>query len=192
MGKKYATGISDKRLKNRRFRKTEELILKIVFREGFLVSTRDVANKAGVARSTIYRHHQTLKRVLQDYQKFMVKKFRIWIKSKSNEKMTPKMLYERMIVFIVQNQFVFEMLVKHGGTGVLKEMIMALEPKIVDLVRLPKNHQKVFLVYTNEIVGLIEAWVVDGCDDAKIKSLITDAVYLTETMRTRLKGLLDN
>ncbi len=46
-------GITEKKLRNRRFRRTEEAILKVFFEEDIYIGIGKMAKKAGVARSTV-------------------------------------------------------------------------------------------------------------------------------------------
>lgn len=187
MGKKYRAGITDKRLNNRRFRKTEEAILKVFFEEDNYISLGKMADKVGIARSTIYRHHKTVREIVPDYQKYILRKYRYLMHKIKKGRL--KVMYERMLLFMLQNRQIFEVLLKNGERGVLKSMIVIMEPEIVKYARLPKNYGKVFLVYMNEVVGLIEAWALDGFDEKKMRGLLVDVNYLTDTLRARLKGL---
>ena len=188
MGKKYVAGITDKRLKNRRFKKTEEAILEVFLKEDNYISLGKMADRVGIARSTIYRHHKAIREIVPDYQKYILRKFKILMRNNSG--LCPKKMYERMLIFIIQNKKIFDVLLKSGETGVLKSMLMCLKPEIVGYTKLPKNYDKAFFVYMNEIVGLIEAWVMGGSEEDEMWVLLSDIDYLTDTLRVRLSGLV--
>lgn len=193
MGRKYVVGITDERLKDRRFRRIEDAILQVVLEGDYYISPGEMAEKIGVARSTIYRHHKTMRGILLDYQEYILSKYKCLVKIIEGKKgIYTRAWCERVLLFILQYKQIFEMLLKGREVGVLKDMVRMLEPMIAEMVKLPKNHEKMFLVYMNEVVGLVERWIEEGCDDKEIEILMRNVVYLTDTMRLRLKGLMAN
>ena len=71
------SGITEKRLKDKRFKKTEEAILRVFFETKECISVKSLAIKIGVARSTIYCHHKSIREILPDYEKYILKEF-VW------------------------------------------------------------------------------------------------------------------
>ena len=66
-----------------------------------------------------------------------------------------------------------------------------LEFRIVSEYRLPKNYQKIFNIYNNEVCGLIECWIRRGFLEDQINGVVQDIMYLTKTMRGRLLPIID-
>lgn len=188
--RKYV-GLTDKRMANKRFRKTEEAILKVFFEGDYYMCAGEVARKIGVARSTVYNHHRAVREILPDYEKYVLRKYRMVVRRRIKD-IRLKSLYTRMLFFIVREKRIFGMLVKNGRRGVFEEMVLELRTKIVSYTRLPKNSEKMFRVYTSEIMELVAEWGERGFDEAEVFGILKDMMYLTDTMRVRLKGLLED
>ena len=162
--KRYYPGITDKRLNNRRFYRTEEAILKAFFGNTYL-SVREVTRQVGIARSTFYHHHQSTAKILADYQRYIKYKYK---------RKTKKMLVSQKV----------------PERSILKNMIAKMQPRLVDIMHLPKNSKKIFLVYEGEVTSLIDAWCRNGMREDEINRLLDEIIFLTETARVRLKILL--
>ena len=189
--RRYYPGITDKRLCNRRFCKTEEAILKAFFDDNNYISIEKMAKKAGVARSTFYHHHQTVNKIIIDYRNYILSKYGQMIKKTSVSRETAiKILYERTIIFIIQYQRIFKILMMGNEREIFNRMIIKLGPKLIPVMGLPKNYEKIFLVYTGEIVALLGAWCKGGAKKNEIDALLGEIVFLTKTARVRLKILL--
>ena len=48
-----------------------------------------------------------------------------------------------------------------------------------------------FMVYVNEVVGLIVGWGKKGFMEKELQNVLANIMYLTESMRERLKPLID-
>ena len=189
--KRYRPGITDKRLHNRRFYKTEEAILKAYFGGGGYINAGQMAMQAGVARSTFYHHHQAVGKIMADYRNYVLGKFGRMVRKLFDKKdLSIKMLYMRTLLFIVHNKKIYKILMMGSDRGVLGRMIFRLKPWLVNKMGLPKNSDKIFLVYTGEVVALLDAWCHDGVPETEMEKLLGEIVYLTETARVRLKMLL--
>lgn len=180
-------GITEKKLRNRRFRRTEEAILKVFFEEDIYIGIGKMAEKAGVARSTVYHHHRAVREIVPDYRKYILRNFkrgvaRILVK----KNVRVQTLYEYMIYFMIRHKKEFMVLAKGKDCEVLIEMLKVLRGKIEMAERLPKNSDKIYIVYTGEVMELIKRWMVEDFDEAKVKKLLTNIMYLTTTMRERL------
>ncbi len=189
---KNVAGITEKRLKNRRFIKTEEAILKVFFEEDRYVDVIRIVKKAGVSRATFYRHHKAVRMILVDYEKYAMRRYdRLIYKLVRKKNMTMRMLYVRLLIFIVQNREVYSLVLKSADKRLVEKMVKRLQPKMVSFMRLPGNSEKIFDVYANEVVGLIWRWMERGMKDMEIEMVVRDIMFLTETARVRLSPLLD-
>ena len=189
--KRYHPGISDKRLNNRRFYRTEEAILKAFFGGSDCISVGRVAQKAGVARSTFYHHHQAVDKIITDYRNYILVKYRRAIKGISDSKaVSTRILYTKTIFFIIQHKKIFKILLMGEDNKVFENMLVRLQPVLVDLMRLPKNSKKIFMVYTSEVAVLLNDWCKNGAREDEIQHLLDELLYLTDTARLRLKILL--
>jgi AcrR family transcriptional regulator len=188
--KRYYPGITDKRLNNRRFYRTEEAILRAFFGDEYL-SAREVARRAGIARTTFYHHHQSVAKIVADYQKYIINKYKRLVKKMLSAQKTPvRIMYERTLLFIVQHKRIFKILLMKRELSVLKYMISKMQLRLVEAMRLPKNSARIFLVYEGEVVSLIDAWCRNGMKEDEINQLLDEIMFLTETARVRLKVLL--
>ncbi len=188
--KRYYPGITDRRLNNRRFYRTEEAILKAFFDDNSL-STREVAKHAGIARSTFYHHHQSTAKIITDYQKYIADKYKRLAKKMLSAQKTPiRMMYERIFLFTIQYKKIFKILQMNKELSILKYMIRRMQPRLVEAMRLPKNSARIFLVYEGEVASLMDAWCRKGMMEDEINQLLDEIVFLTETARVRLKILL--
>lgn len=185
--KKYAAGITEKRLKNRRFRKTEDAILRVFFEEDIYVGIKEMAAKAGVARSTFYHHHKTAREIIPDYRRYILRRYSRMISGAIRiNGMKTRVIYTKTLIFIMQNQREFEVLLRSGNMDVMKEMIMGVEGWLVKQMRIPNGARKVFAVYASEVTELINEWCRRGFRKDEMNRVLDDIMYLTDTARIRL------
>ena len=74
MGKRRF-GLTEKRMNDRRFRRVEEAILKVVINEDYYIGVGEMAKKIGVARSTVYNHHRAVREIIPDYEKYLLSRY---------------------------------------------------------------------------------------------------------------------
>ena len=178
--------LTEKRMEDRRFRKTEEAILKAFFEGGGFVSIGVMAEKAGVARSTFYRHHKAVRMIVPDYKRFILNRYKRNIGSLMKKRISLRTLLLRIPVFIIANKHAFKLLCRNGDKSIIRDMVFYLKPKILKAACLPENHETIFKVYVGEVVELIDCWMKDECEKTEMEKLVSNIEYLTETMRTRL------
>ena len=184
-------GITDKRLANKRFRKTEEAILRVFFEENIYIGMGELAEKAGVARSTIYHHHKTVRGIVVDYERYILRKYkRTMAKVLRTKDTSMRMLYNKTLMFIMQNRQIFLIVIRGGRNEVFDKMMMAIRLTIEDIEKLPKNAEKIFDVYAGEVGALLKRWSKKEFREEEVEGLLRDILYLTKTMRVRLKPLL--
>lgn len=182
-------GITEKRLKNRRFRRNEDAILRVFFEENPYISLKQMAKKAGVARSTVYRHHGAVREIVPDYEKYVMMRYRRTVRKMIRKKLPLKQIYFQILLFILANRQVFILLLRNKDLTVLLWMVDELKLKIEKTVRLPRKADRVFEVYKREVVFLIEEWMKVGFDGKRVEGVLDDVMYLTETMKVRLGPL---
>lgn len=178
----------EKRMKDRRFRRTEEKILTVFFDEAKKDTTIvKIAKKAKIGRSTIYTHHHAFRDILPDYQRYMLVEYSRTMKKFLMRKNVPlKKLFFEMLVFIMRNRKIFKLFLELGNLEVFKQMLKRLESRLTSALRLPKNSRKIFSIYVSEIVQVIANWGEVGFSEQKLESVLGDIVYLSETCRSRL------
>ena len=183
-------GITDKRLANKRFRKTEEAILRVFFEENIYIGMGELAEKAGVARSTIYHHHKTVRGIVVDYERYILRKYkRTMAKMLRARDTSTRMLYSKTLMFIIQHKQIFLIVIRGGRNEVFDKMMMVIKLTIEDIEKLPKNAVKIIDVYAGEVGVLLKRWGKGGFKENEVGVLLKDILYLTETMRVRLGPL---
>lgn len=186
--------LTEKKLRDARFRKTEEAIFRAFFveNENKKLKASKIAKIVGVSRATFYRHHRAVCEIIEDYERYILEKYsklidEIRLRGDTNL----RQMYYRMLIFILQNQKIFGVLVEKKNLRLVGEMIAILRPELETEVRLPSSLERIFRVYIGEIVGLINDWGLGGFKETEMVRLLSDMMYLTKTMRNRLLPLVD-
>lgn len=180
----------DRIMSNRRCRKTEEKILEAFRNLDDFPSVNLIIKKAGISRTTFYRHHESIYKIRPNYEKYILKDFTKMMRSLVSKKDAKiSSVYYRMLIYIMVNKKIFSMLVEKGDSKVIEKMVSRLSGKIKDVYHLPKNSAKILEIYGCEIHGIIENWGREGFCEGKMDDTLKDIMYLTETMRTRLLPL---
>ena len=96
----------------------------------------------------------------------------------------------KVLIFILVNKKVFIVVLRGGGKRVIEQMIDGLREKLVKIMRLSPNQEKIFVVYKSEVVTLIEVWCQEGFNRDEIERVASEIVYLTETAKMRLGRLV--
>ena len=192
MGKK-CFGLTEKRMNDRRFRRVEEAILKVMTDEDYYIGMGEMAKKIGVARSTVYNHHRTTREIIPDYERYLLNRYnRMMNKILKRKGMRLKDIMRHVLIFVLHNKEVFMFLEKCGHRRVCGQMVMKMEPELSRKLKLPKNRQKMYIVYRGEVLELMAEWVRNGVIEEKMDELLDDIMGLTDTMRIRLKVLLES
>lgn len=185
-------GISERRLANRRFKKTEDAIMKVFFEDDGCVSAREIAKRVGVSRATVYVHHRAVKEIVPDYEKYILRQYRRMMhKILQVGSVQMKVVYIRMLGFIMMNKRIFKLLVRAQGERIFDKMLDELKDKLMTTMGLPKNSQTLIAVYKSEVARLLCEWERRGLKNEELGKVLMDIMYLTKTARERLKILLD-
>lgn len=181
--------ITDKKLKDRRFRKTEEAILRAFFSNKRVLSARVITKRARISRSTLYRHHGTVYEIIPDYEAYILAKYCKLIDGLiKRREIKIKTIYCQMLIFILRNKGLLEKIVEKDGGELIEKMVKMLEPKIKEVYSLPKNCEKMLKIYEKEITGLVESWIKNDFYGGEM-IILGDIMYLSNTFRLRLRPL---
>ena len=187
-------GLTERKLRDARFRKTEEAIFKAFFgdedREKINVS--ELIQQIGINKATFYRHHRAACEIVEDYEQYILGKYDDLIKNiRVREGVGLRRIYYEMLIFVLQNREIFQMLIARKRLRVINEMVSMLKMDIINNIKLLENRERFFRVYVGEIVGLIEDWGIMGFKEMEIIKLLDNMMYLTETAQWRLLPLVD-
>lgn len=183
-----ADRITDKKLKNKRFRKNEEAIIMAFFLTKDKLSLKRLLYYAKISRSTLYRHHKNLNEVAPDYEKYILKKCKNYMKPfMKKEELGLKTLYQRILVFLVANQFVINYLLKYSNHDFIEKIIKVLKPIILASDKVDDG--EVFKIYTKEVAVVIEEWCRLGFKKEDILPTANKIMYLTDQAYIRLSPL---
>lgn len=184
-------GITEKRLNNKRFRKTEKAILEAFFECGEGAKTEKMAYRAGVTRTTVYYHHAAVREIMPDYKRYIIRKHGRTMRPILEEsQMRLRNIYLMNLTFIVAHRRIFLIFMRVRDREVMWEMVNRLRERIERFARLPKNSEEIFRVYRGEVVELLEGWGERGFGEEEMSDMLDKVMYLTETMRERLKPLM--
>ena len=123
MGKRRF-GLTEKRMNDRRFRRVEEAILKVVINEDYYIGVGEMAKKIGVARSTVYNHHRAVREIIPDYEKYLRSRYnRIINKILKRREMRIRDVMRHVLIFVLHNREVFMFLEKCGRRGIYGQMM---------------------------------------------------------------------
>ena len=175
--------ITEEKLNNKRFRKTEEAIIMAFFLVKDYSSIERFIKVAKISRSTLYRHHRTISQIVPDYEKYILKKYKKVIRGLP-KKTTIKNLYQRTLIFIVANKKIAQFLHRFGNHNTLEKMIYCLKPKITSSGKI--TNDEMFKIYAKEVVGVIEQWEQGGFKMDETPSAVRKIMYLTNSARARL------
>ena len=71
----------------------------------------------------------------------------------------------------------------------VERMMEEIRDEIIRTCHLPKNSGKIIRIHAKEVTGMIEEWGKDGFKEDNLEAVLSDVVYLTETIRRRLGRL---
>ena len=186
-----ARGLTEEKLKNRRFRNTERAILVAFFSVQKMLSANELAKMARISRSTLYRHHRTVYEIMPDYREYILKKYKRSVGRLMRRKgIRLKSIYQGMFIFMVVNRKIMGYLLESGEKGVIEEMVVFLKPRVMAVWRAVE--EEVFEIYVREVTGVVEMWALGGFDEMMVRIKLDKIMYLTETARERLRPILKN
>lgn len=185
-------GLSERKMKNRRFRQTEEKIFDVYFGTKEDLRMKELARRVGISRATLYRHHRAISKILPDYELYIYKNFLKYVKGFDYEKnLNIRLFYYRMLSFMLSYKKEFMVLLSRGETKTIKKMIEITRDLVSLKYNLPKNSEIIVDIYNSEILSVIEEWGRRGFLEEDVDKTIVNIIYLSRTARTRLLPLVN-
>ena len=178
-------------MQNKRYRRTEEAILEVLFKSKGLPSAGKLVKGARISRSTLYRHHKTVPGIIPDYERNILVRYAYAIRKLTRTGNTPlKTIYLRTLIFIMAHRRTFEIILKYDSGIVFEKMVFRLKSKIVVVCHLPKNSDRAIRIYAKEVAGILEEWSKTKFSETSLNQVLKDIMYLTETIRPRLSQIM--
>ena len=180
-----ASRITEKKLKNKRFKRTEDAIIAAFFLSREVLSVDRLVKLAGISRSTLHRHHKNIYEIAPDYKQYILAKYRRMINRLLKTKRTKlSRIYYKILIFLIAYQRIIEFLLRSGDTGLIEDMVTYLSPKISSTHKI--TNSEILAIYNKEVSGVIEQWIAGGFQKDAISATVDKITYLTDTAKTRL------
>ena len=194
-----SAGLTEKKMADKRFYKTEKAIFVTYYhyyKTQYHCSAKTLAHRANISRSTLYRHHPIPKNILSDYESYLLKSYASNMKHVlSRESTSLKMLFLRSLAFISAHEKLFQLLFKHEQKTIIIKIMNKLKVHIIKEWHQNTVKDAMYVVYSNEILGIIEMWARHNFSHQEIDIILNDILLLTNTAPHRLslvtKGLAD-
>ena len=187
------SGLTEKQMSDKRFKKSEEEIFEAIFDQDNLPDVNLVAKKTKLSRSTLYRHHKILYNITTDYERYILRKFSYTMRRVIfGRGVKLKNIFYKMLVFIMNHKKIIKALIKRNRTAIFEKMLEKLKKKIIKSCDLPKKSDKIFKIYAMEVAGVIEEWGEKDFCEEEIEKVLSDIMYLTDTIKVRLRPILEN
>ena len=176
---------------NKKFQKTEKAIFVAYYKFRDFPSAKVLARRAKISRSTLYRHHEKPFALPKDYENYLLKIYARRMRAFLNKGLPLKTLFFRTLIFIHTHHLIFKALFKDGNKEIIKKMLDKLKPQILKDWNYAGNTEKLYKIYQNEILGLIEAWSEDNFDIKEVETVLNDILYLNKTTPRHLARFLE-
>lgn len=182
-------GLTERKMANERFFKTEKAIFIAYCKLRDYPSAKKIAQRAKISRATLYRHHRKVAKIPEDYEKYLLEKYHKTMRGFVKKEAKIRILYFRALVFMMNNKDIILALFQEGRKEIIKNMADRLKDRVVNEWKIGGDLSKMFSIYKNEIVGVIEDWAEQDFSEKKLNKTLDDIVYLTQTARQRLLPL---
>ena len=174
------------KMKDRRFRRTEEAIFKLFAEKDFDLTVNTIVNKIDISSSTFYRHHHGVTCILADYEHLIIEYYINDMSAKINKTGVKIVIYWALI-FIMNNKELIKVVAKKDNYSIIYQMIMASKIMISEVfINVP---DKIFNIYALEVCGVIMEWQKCDYSEEKLREVGRNIMYLTETVKERLGPL---
>ena len=105
------------KLKDKRFRENERKLLRLFFEYGDSITIERMAKKIGVGRATIYRHHKTVRGIIDDYIEMFTDE------CESFRNVNIQKYYYNVLIFVLKNWEMFLIFLRFHDRQVLLVML---------------------------------------------------------------------
>lgn len=176
---------------NRRFKTTEAAIIDAFFVGEDLPKFGVLAKRAGISRSTLFRHHKTVYGVILDHERIIYKRYsRVIGKILKNKEIKIREIFLRILIFISINGQEIKLILKYRNGKIFEKMVWRLKKKIDRVCCLPKKSEQIFEIYVKEVSGILEEWAKKDFTKDEIDIILKKIMYLTDTIKMRLAPML--
>lgn len=179
--------ITERKLKDKRFRANEEAILVALISAKERLSPIRLARHAGISRATFYRHHKNVHEIVDDYERYILRKCKNTVMRLIKKNAHVKTVFQRILIFLSANKMIVKFLLENGCPGLIEKIVLALKPKIIATGKVADG--EMYNLYAKEVSGLIETWCRDGFNVDEISVTANKIMYLTKTAYMRLSPL---
>ncbi len=177
--------LTEKKMANRRFRKTEGAIRSAFLKERFKSICR-ITKRAKISRYTFYYHHKSESEIIRDYQIYILKKYRQLIRDVLKRKdIDLKNIYFQVLIFILREKEIFLFLKSSNEKEVFYKMIDELRAKISQTEHIPDTNPKVFDIYRAEVVSILENWGKENFTQEKLSSTLSNILVMSNRIWER-------
>ena len=189
-GKMSPLNRSKRGLQNKRYRQTEEAIIEVLLKARTMPNTGEIARRARISRSTLYRHHRAIPGIVPDYERGVLREYRRVVRRTLRQKeVNLRKIHLRMLVFVLAYKRVYGILFRYSGDRAVERMVTMVEGKIVTTCRLPKGSQKAVRIYAKEVAGIVEMWGEKGFKEDRMGQALNDIMKLTDGLKGRLGAI---
>ena len=185
------SGLTEKKMANKKFQKTETAIFTAYYKFRDFPTAKTLARRAKISRSTLYRHHEKPSALPKDYENYLLETYARKMRAFLNKDLPSRTIFLRTLVFISNNRTVFTALFKDGHKEIVKKLLDKLKPQILKDWNYAGNTEKLYKIYQNEILGLIETWSEDNFDIKEVETVLNDIIYLNKTTPRHLARFLE-
>ncbi len=183
-----ANRLTEGRLKNKRFRTTEESILLACLAIKCRFTPYRLARAAQISRATFYRHHCSAADIASDYEDYILQKTRAnFARLLKLKRVSLRIIYEQFFSTMFSNHRSMIFILRFGTPDFLEKMLLLVKPKLIAATKL--KNQEALRVYLGEVSALIKSWCDAGFDREAIPDFVDKIIYLTDTAHVRLSAL---
>ena len=180
-------------MQHKGFRQKEEAIFEAYFEAEYKsieLTPTTLARAAGISRSTFYRHHRSVYRIRPDYEWFMLKKYKKFMRD-AGKTATVRQSLRQLLLFVIQNRRRFYVLIRNGGEKLICGMVGYLHNELVRECGFPNTGQTILNMYASEVCELIREWGESDFAVERIGQMEADLLYLAKAAPRHL-GPIDH
>ena len=181
--------ITDQKLKNKRFKRSEESIVSTFLTVANRVSLSRFVRLAHISRSTLHRHHGSINEILPNYEAYLLNKWKNTVNYLSRIKHVHlRFFYERLLLFLISYRRIVQLFIQNNRRDLIEKMVAILKPKITSSGRVPDGEP--LDLYIGEVAILVEEWCKNGFKKDSIPITLEKIIQLTNTAHTHFGPLV--